>query len=60
MGSEIQESRLCLLVSTLDLNVNLRTAIFALVTFKGFATPFRIPFTHAKKKFDSVRSDSDV
>ena len=50
VGSEIQKSRPCVVVSPAELNENLRTVIVAPMTSKGFATPFRIPLTHAGKK----------
>lgn len=50
VGSEIQKSRPCVVVSPAELNENLRTVIVAPMTSKVFATPFRIPLTHAGKK----------
>lgn len=47
VGSEIQKSRPCVIVSPAELNDHLRTVIVAPMTFKGFAAPFRIPVTHA-------------
>ena len=50
VGSEIQKTRPCVVVSPAELNDNLRTAIVAPMTSQGFAAPFRIPVTHAGKK----------
>lgn len=47
VGSEIQKSRPCVIVSPAELNDHLRTVIVASMTSKGFAAPFRIPVTHA-------------
>jgi len=50
VGSEIQKSRPCLIVSPPELNDHLRTVIVAPMTSKGFAAPFRIPLTHSGTK----------
>jgi mRNA interferase MazF len=50
MGSEIQKSRPCVVVSPAELNDTLRTVIVAPMTSKGFAAPFRVPVTHAGTK----------
>ncbi len=50
VGSEIQKTRPCVVVSPAELNDNLRTAIVAPMTSQGFAAPFRVPVTHAGKK----------
>ena len=50
LGSEIQKSRPCVVVSPAEINENLRTVIVAPMTSKGFAAPFRVPVTHAGKK----------
>ncbi|WP_295537095.1 type II toxin-antitoxin system PemK/MazF family toxin [uncultured Pseudacidovorax sp.] len=47
VGSEIQKSRPCVVVSPAELNDHLRTVIVAPMTSKGFAAPFRISVTHA-------------
>lgn len=47
VGSEIQKSRPCVIVSPAELNNHLRTVIVAPMTSKGFAAPFRISVTHA-------------
>lgn len=50
VGSEIQKTRPCVVVSPAELNDNLRTANVAPMTSQGFAAPFRVPVTHAGKK----------
>ena len=50
LRSEINKSRPCVVVSPAELNDNLRTVIVAPMTSKGFATPFRVPVTHAGTK----------
>ena len=50
VGSEIKKSRPCVVISPPELNAHLRTVIVAPMTSKGFATPFRIPVTHAGTK----------
>jgi mRNA interferase MazF len=50
VGSEIQKSRACVVVSPAELNDKLRTVIVAPMTSKGFAAPFRVPVTHAGTK----------
>lgn len=50
VGSEIQKSRPCVVVSPAELNEHLRTVIIAPMTSKGFAAPFRVPVTHAGKQ----------
>ncbi|MBD9530885.1 type II toxin-antitoxin system PemK/MazF family toxin [Comamonas sp. CMM01] len=50
VGSEIQKTRPCVVVSPAELNDNLRTVIVAPMTSKGFAAPFRIPMTHGGTK----------
>lgn len=60
VGSEIQKSRPCLVVSPSELNDHLRTVIVAPMTSKGFAAPFRFPVTHAGTKglivLDQIRT----
>jgi mRNA interferase MazF len=46
VGSEIQKSRPCVVVSPPELNDHLRTVIVAPMTSKGFAAPFRVPVKH--------------
>lgn len=50
VGSEIQKTRPCVVVSPAELNDNLRTVIVAPMTSKGFAAPFRVPVTHGGTK----------
>lgn len=47
VGSEIQKSRPCVVLSPAEINEHLRTVIVAPMTSKGFAAPFRVPVTHA-------------
>lgn len=64
VGSEIQKSRPCVVVSPPEMHDHLRTAIIAPLTSKGFAAPFRIPVTHAGQKglvlLDQVRTVDKV
>ena len=50
VGSEIQKTRPCVIVSPAELNDNLRTVIVVPMTSKGFAAPFRVPVTHGGTK----------
>ena len=50
VGSEIQKSRPCVVVSPEELNAHLRTVIVAPMTSKGFSAPFRVPVIHAGSK----------
>jgi len=50
VGSEIKKSQHCVVMSPAELNDNLRTAMVAPMTSKGFAAPFRVPVTHAGAK----------
>jgi mRNA interferase MazF len=43
LGSEIQKTRPCLIVSPDELNAHLRTAIVAPMTTSGRAYPWRVP-----------------
>ena len=45
IGSEIQKTRPCLVVSPDELNDHLRTVLAAPMTTGGFATPFRVAVT---------------
>ena len=60
IGSEIKKTRPCVIVSPPELNQHLRTVMMAPMTSKGFATPFRVPVTHAGTKglivLDQLRS----
>ena len=50
IGSEIQKTRPCVVVSPADLHDHLRTVMVAPMTSKGFPAPFRVPVTHAGTK----------
>lgn len=50
LGSEIQKTRPCVIVSPAELHDHLRTVIVAPMTSQGFAAPFRVPVTHAGTK----------
>jgi mRNA interferase MazF len=60
VGSEIKNSRPCVIVSPPELNEHLRKVIVAPMTSKGFPAPFRVPVTHAAKKglivLDQIRA----
>jgi mRNA interferase MazF len=60
VGSEIQKSRPCVVVSPAEMHDNLRTVIVAPMTTKSRAAPFRIPLTHAGQRglilLDQVRT----
>lgn len=49
VGSEIQKTRPCLIISPPDLHEHLRTVIVAPLTSQGFSAPFRAPLRHADK-----------
>ena len=50
VGSEIQKTRPCVVISPAELHDHLRTVIVAPMTSQGFAAPFRVPVTHADIK----------
>lgn len=50
VGSEIQKTRPCVIVSPAELNDSLRTVIVVPMTSQGFSAPFRVPVTHGGKK----------
>jgi mRNA interferase MazF len=50
VGSEIHQSRPCVVVSPAELNEHLHTVIVAPMTSKGLAAPFRVSVTHAGKQ----------
>ena len=50
VGSKIQKTRPCVVISPAELHDHLRTAIVAPMTSQGFAAPFRVPVTHADIK----------
>ena len=47
VGSKIQKTRPCVVISPAELHDHLRTVIVAPMTSQGFAAPFRVPVTHA-------------
>lgn len=47
VGSEIQKTRPCVIVSPPELHDHLRTVLVAPMTSKGRPAPFRIPIHHA-------------
>ena len=50
IGSKIQKTRPCVVVSPAELHDHLRTVMVAPMTSKGFPAPFRVPVTHAGTK----------
>ena len=60
LGSEIQKTRPCVVVSPPEMHDHLRTVIVAPMTSKGFAAPFRVAITHGGTKglilLDQVRT----
>ena len=50
IGSEIQKTRPCVVVSPAELHDHLRTVMVAPMTSKGYPAPFRVPVTHAGTK----------
>ena len=60
LGSEIQKSRPCVIVSPPEINQHLRTVIVAPMTSRGFPAPFRVPVMHAGTKglivLDQIRA----
>ena len=61
VGSGINKSRPCIVVSPPKLHDHLRTVIVAPMTTKSRPAPFRIPVTHGGKRglilLDQVRAD---
>jgi len=49
IGSEIQKTRPCLIISPADLNDHLRTLIVAPMTTGSHPAPFRVPLTFQGK-----------
>jgi mRNA interferase MazF len=64
VGSEIQKTRPCVVVSPPDMHDHLRTVIVAPMTTKGRTAPFRIAVTHGGQKglilLDQIRSVDKV
>lgn len=60
VGSEIQKSRPCLVISPPEMHDHLRTAIIAPMTTGSHPAPFRIPVHHAGKSglilLDQIRT----
>jgi mRNA interferase MazF len=60
IGSEIQKSRPCVVISPPEMHDHLRTAIVAPMTTGSRAAPFRIPVSHGGKKglilLDQIRA----
>jgi mRNA interferase MazF len=50
IGSEIQKTRPCVVVSPSEMHDHLRTVIVAPMTTKSRAAPFRVGVTHGGKK----------
>ncbi|WP_175712427.1 type II toxin-antitoxin system PemK/MazF family toxin [Burkholderia ambifaria] len=64
LGSEIQKTRPCVVVSPPEMHDHLRTVIVAPMTSKGRAAPFRIPVTFKRKQglilLDQIRAVDKV
>ncbi|MGF6778350.1 type II toxin-antitoxin system PemK/MazF family toxin [Paraburkholderia sp. GAS334] len=60
IGSEIQKTRPCVVVSPAELHDHLRTVIVAPMTTSGKPAPFRVPLTFQRKKglvlLDQIRT----
>jgi mRNA interferase MazF len=64
LGSEIQKTRPCVVVSPPEMHDHLRTVLVAPMTSKGRAAPFRIPVTFKRKHglilLDQIRAVDKV
>lgn len=64
LGSEIQKTRPCVVVSPPEMHDHLRTVIVAPMTSKGRPAPFRIPVTFERKQglilLDQIRAVDKV
>ena len=64
MGSEIQKTRPCVVISPPEMHDHLRTVICAPMTSKGRSAPFRIPVTFKRKQglilLDQIRAVDKV
>ncbi|HUO61596.1 MAG TPA: type II toxin-antitoxin system PemK/MazF family toxin [Candidatus Acidoferrales bacterium] len=64
LGSEIQKTRPCVVVSPPEMHDHLRTVLVAPMTSKGRAAPFRIPVTFKRKQglilLDQIRAVDKV
>ena len=60
VGSEIQKTRPCVVVSPVEMNAHLRTVIVAPMSSSGFDAPFRPPLTFQGTKgrilLDQIRT----
>jgi mRNA interferase MazF len=60
LGSEIQKTRPCVVISPPEMHDHLRTAIVAPMTTKGRSAPFRIPVRFKRKQgfilLDQIRA----
>ena len=64
LGSEIQKTRPCVVVSPSELHDHLRTVIVAPMTSKGRSAPYRVPVTFKRKHglilLDQIRTIDQV
>jgi mRNA interferase MazF len=64
MGSEIQKTRPCVVISPPEMHDHLRTVIVAPMTSKGRSAPFRVPVTFKRKQglilLDQIRAVDKV
>ncbi|SAK95716.1 transcriptional modulator of MazE/toxin, MazF [Caballeronia fortuita] len=64
LGSEIQKTRPCVVVSPGELHDHLRTVIVAPMTSRGKSAPFRVPITFNRKHglilLDQIRTIDKV
>lgn len=64
LGSEIQRTRPCVVVSPAELHDHLRTVIVAPMKSKGRAAPYRVPITFKRKHglilLDQIRTVDTV
>ncbi|OLL28479.1 growth inhibitor PemK [Burkholderia sp. SRS-W-2-2016] len=60
LGSEIQKTRPCVVISPPEMHDHLRTVIVAPMTSKGRPAPFRVPVTFKRKQglilLDQIRA----
>jgi len=60
IGSEVQKTRPCVVISPPEMHDYLRTVMVAPMTSKGRAAPFRIPLTFKRKQgmilLDQIRA----
>lgn len=64
LGSEIQKTRPCVVISPAELHDHLRTVIVAPMTSKGRTAPYRVPITfrrtHGLILLDQIRTVDKV